>query len=113
MAFIEYNAGKGSLRPGSAKLTKTHLILSADLQDKTDKPNVQVAYDPEIETIRLRPIENGGLKIANGKIQSKGFCKYFGITKRGTFNAKWDDNEKAVFITLKDTGEKNVKAEGK
>lgn len=102
MAFIEYNAGKGGLRPSSAKLTKTHLIISPDLQEKMDKPSVLVAYDPEIETFRLKPVESGGLKMNDGKLQSKGFCGYFGINKRGVYKAEWNDEEEAIFITLKE-----------
>lgn len=103
MAFIEYTGTKGGLRPGSAKLTKTHLILSPDMQDKIETPNVQVAYDPDNEQIRLRPVGSGGLKITDGKVQSKGFAGYFGINKRGIFNAEWNEDEKAIFISLNNT----------
>lgn len=103
MAFIEYTAGKGGLRPGSAKLTKTHLIISPDLQEKIDQPNILIAYDPELEIFRLKPVASGGLKLNDGKLQSKGFCKFFAIhDKRGIFKAEWNDKEKAIFITLKE-----------
>ncbi|MCF8011791.1 MAG: hypothetical protein K9L17_12170 [Clostridiales bacterium] len=101
MAFIEYNAARGGLRPGSAKLTKTHLILSPDLVDKISSYNIQVAYDPDTENLRLKPVESGGLKISGGKLQSKGFCNYFLIKKKGLFDAKWDDDEKAIYVLLK------------
>ncbi len=100
MAFIEYIPTRGGLGPNSAKLTKTHLILSPDIQDRLDGNNVAVAFDPELKVIRLKPVEAGGLKITDGKLQSKGFVRHFGIDTKGLFDAKWDDNEKAVFIDI-------------
>jgi len=100
MAFIEYNPTRGGLRPNSAKLTKTHLILSPDMQEKLGESTVAIAYDPEEKTIRLKPVETGGLKLTDGKLQSKGFTKHFGINTRGLFNAEWDENEKVIFIKV-------------
>lgn len=100
MAFVEYNPAKGNLRPGSAKLTKTHLILSDDMQQKLNSTHVKLAYDPDTQFIRLQPSEDSGLKMVDGKIQSKGFTKFFNINKRGVFDAQWKEEEKAVYIKL-------------
>ncbi len=100
MVFIEYNPTRGGLRPGSAKLTKTHLILSPDMQEKIGEANVAVAYDSDEKILRLTPVESGGLKLTDGKLQSKGFTKYFGIDTKGLFDARWDDNEEAIFIVV-------------
>jgi len=101
MAFIEYNPTRGGLRPKSAKLTKTHLILSSDLHEKIGENNVSVALDPDDKILRLTPVESGGLKLTEGKLQSKGFVNFFGIDKKGLFDAEWDENEGAIFIKVK------------
>jgi hypothetical protein len=101
MAFIEYKPIKGGLMPKSAKLTKTHLILSPNLHKKLGNNKAIVAYDSDDEVLKLTPTESGGLKVTEGKIQSKGFVSFFGIDKKGTFNAEWDDKQGAIFINLK------------
>ena len=101
MAFIEYNPTRGGLRPKSAKLTKTHLILSPDLHEKTGENNISIAYDPDDKILKLTPVESGGLKVTDGKLQSKGFVNFFDIDKKGLFDAEWDENEGAIFIKVR------------
>lgn len=102
MAFIEYKPTKGGLMPKTVKLTKTHLILSPNLYKKLGNKAI-VAYDSDDEILKLTPAESGGLKVTEGKIQSKGFASFFGIDKKGTFNAEWNEKQGAIFINLKDT----------
>lgn len=85
----------------SASLNKSQITISPDLVDYiTDTKFVELAYDDENEVIRIKPVEHG-IKIYNGKMGAIGFFRNFRIKTGGQFNARYDSDDKCIYIMLK------------
>jgi hypothetical protein len=101
MAFEVY-------RPRSERMAKmpmvtissTSLVLNKHSREKLGTEQVELAFDRDTGTIRIRAAEDGMQSIKKTKIFSKGFLKYFNINKKGKYEAKFDENEKALFIKI-------------
>lgn len=52
------------------------------------------------EVIRIKPVEHG-IKIYNGKMGAIGFFRNFRIKTGGQFNARYDSDDKCIYIMLK------------
>ncbi|MDD3653863.1 MAG: hypothetical protein PHO01_06735 [Desulfotomaculaceae bacterium] len=82
-------------------VSKNHLTLNKRLITKLNPSYVQLAYDSETKTIRIKPSsDESGLIVNKNKIGARGFFKHFKIQNKGKFNATYDENEKAVYIRL-------------
>ncbi len=82
-------------------VSKNHLTLNKKLLDKFTAKYVELAYDIDTKTIRIRPSTGeNGLVLNKNKIGAKGFFKYFNIEQKGKYNAVYDDNEKALYIKI-------------
>ncbi|MBO8129583.1 MAG: hypothetical protein H0Z39_10395 [Peptococcaceae bacterium] len=82
-------------------LTKTSIRLNKAAFDKINDEYqyLELAYDDQTQTIRLRKA-NKGFPVENRKINCKGFFKHFGIDVQGKFLARYDDQEKAFYINI-------------
>lgn len=80
--------------------SKSSIVLNNVAREKLNAKNVELAYDPDTNTVRIRAIEEGGMQIKKTKVFGKGFFKHFNINPRGKFEARFDPEEKALFVKL-------------
>jgi len=82
-------------------ISKNHLTLNKKLLDKLNTKYVELAYDRNTKTIRIKPSPNeNGLVLNKNKIGAKGFFKHFNLAQKGKYNAVFDDNEKTLYINI-------------
>jgi len=86
-------------------LSKNSMVLNKHAREKLNTEKVELAYDPEINVIRIRA-NNDGQNIKKTKVFSRGFFNHFEITAKGKFPAEYDEKERALYINL------NKKQEG-
>ena len=85
----------------SIKISKQSIVLDKKSREMLQAENIELAYDQESKTIRLRKAEDlSGLSIKKTKIFAKGFVDAFGIQNKGKYPGKYDPAEKALFVTL-------------
>ena len=84
-------------------LSKNSIVLNKQAREKINSEKVELAYDKETNTIRIKGTENGGQFIKKTKVFGKGFFNFFDIVKRGKFIAKFDESENALIVELNQT----------
>lgn len=96
MAFTVYVPRKEEYE---VAVSKNHLTLGKKILESINCKYVELAYNKETNTIRIKPSENGNALVVNqNKIGSKGFFNHFGITKKGKYTAKTEDG--IIYIAL-------------
>ncbi|OPX86598.1 MAG: hypothetical protein A4E53_03032 [Pelotomaculum sp. PtaB.Bin104] len=82
-------------------ISKNHLTLNKALTAKLNPGYVELAYDVDTRTIRIKPSSTeSGLIVNKNKIGARGFFKYFNILNKGKYNAFYDENEQTVLVRL-------------
>ncbi|HHU86423.1 MAG: hypothetical protein ACOX86_06755 [Pelotomaculaceae bacterium] len=82
-------------------ISKNHLTLNKKLLDKINTRYVELAYDPETRTIRIKPsTTDNGLVLNRNKIGARGFFKHFKIDQKGKYNVVYNEKEKALYIQI-------------
>ncbi len=61
---------------------------------------VELAFDRESNLMRIKGVTEGGLEIKKTKMFGKGFYNQFNIIKKGKFEARFDSEQKALFVQL-------------
>ncbi|MBP7332476.1 MAG: hypothetical protein KBA08_09280 [Firmicutes bacterium] len=86
-------------KEATVAISKNHLTLNKKLVDRFDTGYVELAFDKDTKTIRIKA-SNGenGLILNKNKIGARGFFKHFNIQQKGKYNAVFDENEKAIFV---------------
>ncbi len=86
-------------KEATVAISKNHLTLNKKLVDRFDTEYVELAFDKDTKTIRIKA-SNGenGLILNKNKIGARGFFKHFNIQQKGKYNAVFDENEKAIFV---------------
>ena len=86
-------------KEATVAISKNHLTLNKKLVDRFDTEYVELAFDKDTKTIRIKA-SNGenGLILNKNKIGARGFFKHFNIQQKGKYNAIFDENEKAIFV---------------
>lgn len=88
-------------KEATVAISKNHLTLNKKLIELFDKKYVELAYDRNTKTIRIKPANSDtGLIISKNKIGAKGFLKYFNIEQKGKYPAVYDEKEKALLVKL-------------
>lgn len=83
-------------------ITKHHIRMGNKLASKLKGGQVEVAYDKDSNKLRIRGINEGGMKVNKNKIGARGIFKYFGIGDlKGSFAAEYDEGENSIFVDLK------------
>jgi len=82
------------------KLSKNSIVLNKIAREKIRSNLIQLAYDPDTRTIRIKPVESGGILIKKTKIFGKGFFKQFGIDYKGAFPANYDEEDNALYVPI-------------
>ncbi|MDD4334189.1 MAG: hypothetical protein PHY77_01110 [Desulfotomaculaceae bacterium] len=86
-------------KEATVAISKNHLTLNKKLVERFDTSHVELAFDKDTKTIRIKA-SNGenGLILNKNKIGARGFFKHFNIQQKGKYNAIFDENEKAIFV---------------
>lgn len=101
MAFEVYKSrGEREEKLPLVTLSKNSIVLNKQAREKLKAGNVELAYDRETRTIRIRAAENGGQTLKKTKVFGKGFFNYFDINKKGKFPARFDEMDKSLIVNL-------------
>ncbi|MDH7578815.1 MAG: hypothetical protein QHH75_13605 [Bacillota bacterium] len=102
MAFEVYQPrGERKSKLPIVSLSKNSLVMNKQAREQLKaEDSIELAYDRDANVIRIRASEDG-LAIKKTKVFAKGFYNYFGITKTGKFVARYDENENALYVDLK------------
>lgn len=88
-------------KEATVAISKNHLTLNKKLMAKLDTKYIELAYDPDTKTIRIKPSNNeNGLILNKNKIGARGFFKQFNIEQKGKYSAVYEDNEKALYVRI-------------
>ena len=83
------------------KISKQSIVLNSKARTLLPAESLELAYDRDSKTIRIRKAEEGGLNIKKTKVFAKGFLEHFDIRERGKFKAEFKEDEKGFFAKLK------------
>ncbi|KJS17763.1 MAG: hypothetical protein VR69_03195 [Peptococcaceae bacterium BRH_c4b] len=102
MAFEVYKPrGEKQEKQPVVSLSKTSIVLNNVAREKLSTDRIELAYDPETDTIRIKAAENGsGMEVKKTKVFGKGFYNQFNIKKKGKFEARYDKEENALYVQL-------------
>lgn len=80
-------------------ISKNSIVLNKHAREKLSTEKVELAYDKETNTIRIKATDEGQ-NIKKTKVFSRGFFNHFNITAKGKFQAKYDEKENALYLNL-------------
>ena len=69
-------------------------------REKLDTDRIELAYDRDNKTIRIKALDEGGMEIRKTKVFGKGFFNQFGIVQKGKFEARFDPDERSLYVEL-------------
>ncbi|HOV80885.1 MAG TPA: hypothetical protein PK728_12415 [Bacillota bacterium] len=97
MAFEVYKPRNE--KESTVAISKNHLTLNKKLAFQLETSLVELAYDPDTKTIRIKPAnDENGLVLNKNKIGAKGFFKHFNIGSKGKYSAVFNEKEKAIYV---------------
>ncbi|MDD2553527.1 MAG: hypothetical protein PHP51_03010 [Desulfotomaculaceae bacterium] len=86
-------------KEATVAISKNHLTLNKKLAEKFDTEYVELSFDKDTKTIRIKATDSkNGLILNKNKIGARGFFKHFNIQQKGKYNAVFDENEKAIYV---------------
>ncbi|MFX4262003.1 hypothetical protein ACOBQJ_07355 [Pelotomaculum propionicicum] len=86
-------------KEATVAISKNHLTLNKKLVDKFDTEYVELAFDKDTKTIRIKASDSeNGLILNKNKIGARGFFKHFNIQQKGKYNAIYNEDENAVYV---------------
>ena len=86
-------------KDATVAISKNHLTLNKKLVDRFDTEYVELAFDKDTKTIRIKASSSdNGLILNRNKIGARGFFKHFNIQQKGKYNAVFNENENAVYV---------------
>ncbi len=104
MAFEVYHPrmrGTNNAPKPVVRLSKLSLVLNKVAREKLNNPeHLELAFDSETGSIRIRPIGTGGLAVKKTKIFAKGFFESFKIKASGNYVADFNEQENALYVNL-------------
>jgi hypothetical protein len=88
----------------SIKISKNSIVLNKNVRGLIQQPEyVELAFDCETSTIRIRPVAKGDgkdIQLKKTKVYAKGFLEHFQINNYGKHLADYNQEENAIFVTL-------------
>ncbi|MEW5898917.1 MAG: hypothetical protein AB1652_07070 [Bacillota bacterium] len=101
MAFEVYKPrGEKAEKAPVVSFSKSSIVLNNISREKLNSSNVELAYDDETKTVRIRAVDGGGMQIKKTKVFGRGFYKHFGINPRGKCEARFDEQERALYVDI-------------
>ena len=100
MAFEVYKPrGEKAPKQPLVSLSKNSIVLNKISREKLQADVVELAYDNETNTIRIRAAKEGQT-IKKTKLFARGFFNHFGINQTGKYEAVFNEEEKALYVKL-------------
>lgn len=81
-------------------LSKSSIVLNNVARQKLGRNKIELAFDRDTRTLRVKAVDEGGLEMRKTKVFGKGFFNHFGIEKKGKYLAKYDPDENALYATI-------------
>lgn len=102
MAFEIYKPrGERMEKVPIISISKSSIVLNNVARQKLGRKNkIELAFERDTKTIRIRAVDEGGLEMRKTKVFGKGFFNYFGIIKKGKYEAKYEPMENALYATI-------------
>jgi hypothetical protein len=106
MAFEVYtprSRGKEKEPATAVKISKNSIVLNKPTRELLQQPEyLELAYDPETGTIRIRPAVKGegSIQLKKTKVYAKGFLEHFDIKTYGKYFVNFKEDENALYIAL-------------
>ncbi|MHB8917966.1 MAG: hypothetical protein ACYC4H_08070 [Desulfocucumaceae bacterium] len=101
MAFEIYKPrGERMERVPIISLSKSSIVLNNVARQKLGRNKIELAFDRDTRTLRVKAVDEGGLEMRKTKVFGKGFFNHFGIEKKGKYLAKYDPDENALYATI-------------
>ncbi|NQS75077.1 MAG: hypothetical protein HQP61_01350 [Peptococcaceae bacterium] len=86
-------------KEATVAISKNHLTLNKKLAEKFDTRYVELAFDRETNTIRIKAANGeNGLVLNKNKIGARGFFKHFNIQQKGKYAAIFNEEEKTILV---------------
>jgi len=86
-------------KEATVAISKNHLTLNKKLLDKFNTEYVELAFDRDTKTIRIKASDSeNGLVLNKNKIGARGFFKHFNIQQKGKYNAIYNEDENAIYV---------------
>jgi hypothetical protein len=83
------------------KISKQSIVLNKQARNLIQADSIELAYDRDNKTIRIRKAEEGGLNMKKTKVFARGFLEHFDIREKGKFKADYHEDENALFAKVK------------
>lgn len=100
MAFEVYKPrGERTPKVPLVNISKNSIVLNKHAREKLQAEKVELAYDKENNTIRIKASEEGQA-VKKTKVFARGFFNHFEIDKKGKFTARFDEEENALYVEL-------------
>lgn len=102
MAFEVYKPrGERQEKKPVISLSKTSIVFNNVAREILNSNRIELAFDRESNTIRVKAVNEGGMELKKTKIFGKGFFNQFGIAPKGKFEARFEPSEKALYAVIK------------
>lgn len=100
MAFEVYKPrGEKASKAPLVTLSKNSIVLNKDARLKLNAEKVELAFDSDNRTIRVKASEDGQ-NIKKTKLFARGFYNHFNINVTGKYKAEYNENENALYVDL-------------
>jgi hypothetical protein len=101
MTFEIYKPrGEKAEKAPIVSFSKSSIVLNKIAREKLGAQYVELAYDQDSKTVRIRAVGEDGIQIKKTKVFGKGFFKYFGINLKGRYESIFDEKEKSLFVKI-------------
>ncbi len=80
--------------------SKSSIVLNNVARQKLGRNKIELAFDRDTKIIRIKAADDGGMEMRKTKVFGKGFFNYFGIDKKGKYEARYDPVEKALYARI-------------
>ncbi|MFZ5597811.1 MAG: hypothetical protein ACOY31_12460 [Bacillota bacterium] len=101
MAFEVYRPrGEKQEKAPIVSLSKTSIVLNNVAREKLASNRIELAYDHDTKTIRIRAVESGGMEVRKTKVFGKGFFNQFKINQKGKYEARFEPEERSLYVKI-------------
>jgi hypothetical protein len=83
------------------RISKQSIVLNKKARELLMADNLELAYDQDSSTVRIKKAVEGGLNMKKTKVFAKGFLEHFEIGEKGKYQGKYKEDENAFFVKLK------------
>jgi len=101
MVFEVYKPrGEKAEKAPMVSFSKSSIVLNKVAREKLGAQYVELSYDNDSKTIRVRAVKEDGIQIKKTKVFGKGFFKHFGINLKGRYEAIFDEPGNALYVKV-------------